>query len=169
MKDHMLVSCEVAGKKEKCTNFFTRVPTDSGMCCALNWESALKTSEYQQLVKSMQESKGDKKMQSQAGEKGGLRMVLDLHSNLVSFGTLNQDYNAFKLFIGQLEEFPALKQRSIRLEPGREHFVELSAKVDERSFWRCCITPFIRLSPLTMVFRISNLKPGGATFRMRKS
>ena len=84
------------------------------------------------LVKSMQESKGDKKMQSQAGEKGGLRMVLDLHSNLVSFGTLNQDYNAFKLFIGQLEEFPALKQRSIRLEPGREHFVELSAKVDKR-------------------------------------
>ena len=56
----------------------------------------------------------------------------------------------------------------IRLEPGREHFVELSAKVDERSFWRWCITPFIRLSPLTMVFRISNLKPGGATFRMRK-
>ena len=83
MKDHMLVSCEVAGKKEKCNNFFTRVPTDSGMCCALNWESALKTSEYQQLVKSMQDSKGDKKMLSRAGEKGGLRMVLDLHSNLV--------------------------------------------------------------------------------------
>ena len=169
MAEHMLVSCEIGGQKTNCSSLFTRVPTDSGMCCALNWESPLKTSEYQQLVKSMQESKGDKKMQSQAGEKGGLRLVLDLHSNLVSFGTLNQDYNAFKLFIGQLEEFPALKKRSIRLEPGREHFVELSAKVDERSFLRWCITPFIRLSFLTMVFRISNLMPGGATFRMRKS
>ena len=125
----MLVSCEVAGKKENCSNFFTRVPTDSGMCCALNWESALKTSDYKQLIQNMQESKADKKMGAQSGEQGGLRLTLDLHSNLVSLGTLDQDYDAFKLFVGQPDEFPVIKQRSVRLRPGDEHFVELSAKV----------------------------------------
>ena len=125
----MLVSCEVAGKKENCSNFFTRVPTDSGMCCALNWESALKTSDYKQLIQNMQESKADKKMGAQSGEQGGLRLTLDLHSNLVSLGTLDQDYDAFKLFVGQPDEFPVIKQRSVRLHPGGEHFVELSAKV----------------------------------------
>ena len=125
----MLVSCKVAGKRENCSNFFTRVPTDSGMCCALNWESALKTSDYKQLIQNMQESKADKKMGAQSGERGGLRLTLDLHSNLVSLGTLDQDYDAFKLFVGQPDEFPVIKQRSVRLRPGDEHFVELAAKV----------------------------------------
>ena len=132
IEDHMLVSCEVAGKKENCTNFFTRIPTDSGMCCALNWENALKSSDYKQLVEDMQQSKADMRMQSRGGEWGGLRLVLDLHSNLVSFGTLNQDYDAFKIFVGQSDEFPTIKQRSERLEPGREHFVKLSAKVSNK-------------------------------------
>ena len=129
MKDHMLVSCEVAGKKEKCTNFFTRVPTDSGMCCALNWENALKTSDYKGLVESMQGNITAGKMQAQSGEKSGLRLILDLHSNNVSFGTLDKDYDAFKVFIGQPDEFPLLRQRSLKLQPGLEHFVELNAQV----------------------------------------
>ena len=130
----MLLSCEVAGTKVNCSNLFTRVPTDSGMCCALNWENALKSSEYTRLVEIMQESKSEvKKMQSQGGEKAGLRLTLDLHSNRVSFGSLNQDYKAFKLFVGQSDEFPVFQQRSVRLEPGREHFLELSAKVGRQT------------------------------------
>ena len=133
LRDHMLVSCEVAGKKENCTNFFTRVPTDSGMCCALNWESALKSSEYKAMITDMQESMADKKMKSKGGERGGLKLILDLHSNLVSLGSLDQDYDAFRLFIGQPDEFPVIRQRSIRLRPGDEHFVDLSAKVGDIS------------------------------------
>ena len=130
----MLLSCEVAGIKVNCSNLFTRVPTDSGMCCALNWESALKSSEYTQMVEIMQESKSElKKMQSRGGEKAGLRLTLDLHSNRVSFGSLNQDYKAFKLFVGQSDEFPVFQQRSVRLEPGHEHFMELSAKVGRQT------------------------------------
>ena len=130
----MLLSCEVAGSKVNCSNLFTRVPTDSGMCCALNWESALKSSEYTQMVEIMQESKSElKKMQSRGGEKAGLRLTLDLHSNRVSFGSLNQDYKAFKLFVGQSDEFPVFQQRSVRLEPGHEHFMELSAKVGRQT------------------------------------
>ena len=125
----MLVSCEVAGTKTDCSSFFTRVPTDSGMCCALNWKNALRTSEYRSMVESMQASTASHTVLSQSGEKGGLRLVLDLHSNRVSFGTLNQDFNAFRVFIGQSAEFPVGKQRSLKLQPGREHFVELKAQV----------------------------------------
>ena len=129
MTDHMLVSCEVAGKKIDCSSLFTRVPTDSGMCCALNWKNALRTSEYRSLVDSMQASTSSDTVVSKSGEKSGLRLVLDLHSNRVSFGTLNQDFNAFKVFIGQPAEFPVIKKRSLKLQPGREHFVELKAQV----------------------------------------
>ena len=77
----------------------------------------------------MQGSTADKKMPSHSGEKSGLRLILDLHSNKVSFGTLDKDYDAFKVFIGQPDEFPLLRQRSLKLQPGLEHFVELDAQV----------------------------------------
>ena len=125
----MLVSCEVAGKKTNCSNLFTRVPTDSGMCCALNWKNALRISKYRSLVESLQDNTASQKMLSQNGEENGLRLTLDLHSNKMSFGTLNKDYEAFKVFIGQPEEFPVVKKRSLKLQPGREHFVELKAQV----------------------------------------
>ena len=57
----------------------------------------------------------------------GLRLTLDLHSNTVSFGTVDQEYDAFKVFIGQPSEFPQMSKKGVQLEPGREHFVELSA------------------------------------------
>ena len=138
MADHMLVSCGVAGQKTNCSNLFTRVPTDSGMCCALNWENALKTSEYKSLVESMQDNTASQKMLSQNGEENGLRLTLDLHRNKMSFGTLNKDYEAFKVFIGQPEEFPVMKKRSLKLQPVREHFVELKAQVMQLllSFYR---------------------------------
>ena len=125
----MLLSCEVAGQQTNCSSLFTRVPTDSGMCCALNWKNTLRNSEYKELVESMQGSIVDKKMPSHSGEKSGLRLILDLHSNKVSFGTLDKDYDAFKVFIGQPEEFPLVRQRSLKVQPGLEHFVELNAQV----------------------------------------
>ena len=129
MADHMLVSCGVAGQKTNCSNLFTRVPTDSGMCYALNSENTLRNSEYKELVESMQGRPADSKMPSLGGEKSGLRLTLDLHSNKVSFGTLDKDYDAFKVFIGQPTEFPLVRQRSIKVQPGLEHFVELNAQV----------------------------------------
>ena len=129
MADHMLVSCEVAGQKTNCSNLFTRVPTDSGMCCALNSENTLRNSEYKELVESMQGSPAGSKMPSLGGEKSGLRLTLDLHSNKVSLSTLDKDYDTFKIFIGQPTEFPLVRQRSIKVQPGLEHFVELDAQV----------------------------------------
>ena len=131
----MLVSCEVAGQQTNCSSLFTRVPTDSGMCCALNWKNTLRNSDFKDLVESMQDNTADSKMPSNSGEQSGLRLILDLHSNRVSFGTLDKDYNAFKVFIGKPEEFPLLRQRSLKLQPGLEHFVELNAQVNLNIFW----------------------------------
>ena len=129
MADHMLVSCEAGGKKTNCSNLFTRVPTDSGMCCSLNWKNSLKKTQYRSLVESMQGNIADQKVTSHSGEKNGLRLTMDLHSNRVSFGTLNEDANTFKVFIGKPAEFPVMKQRSLKLQPGRQHFVELKSQV----------------------------------------
>ena len=128
--DHMLLSCQLGGSNVNCSDLFRRVPTDIGMCCALNTVDSLRESTYQKLVKTMQGDENTaKQVMSKVGRRNGLRLTLDLHSNNVSFGTLDQDYNAFKVFIGQPAEFPMMKEKGIQLQPGREHFVELSARV----------------------------------------
>ena len=75
----------------------------------------------------MQEGKTIQKVKSQEGSRNGLRLNLDLHSNTVSLGTLDQQHNAFKMFIGEPAQFPMMLDKSVPLQPGREHFVDLSA------------------------------------------
>ena len=129
-KENMLLSCQLADTKVNCSELFRRVPTDIGMCCALNTVDSLRESEYHDLIKMLQgDANTDKLVQSKVGRRNGLRLTLDLHSNNVSFGTLAQDYDAFQVFLGQPAEFPMMKERGIQLEPGREHFVQLSARV----------------------------------------
>merc|ERR1712004_894529 len=99
------------------------------MCCALNNVDVLKDSEYKYLVHKQQGKKMTQTVNSKVGRRNGLRLTLDLHSNMVSFGTLGQEYDAFNVFIGQPEEFPMIKEKSLQLQPGREHFIDLSAKV----------------------------------------
>ena len=125
----MMLLCEVAGVEVNCSDIFTRVPTDSGMCCALNVEDSLRSSDYQGLVKEMQGDKKAQKVKSQEGRRNGLKLTLDLHSNTVSFGSLDQQHSAFKMFIGEPAQFPMMNDKSINLQPGREHFLDLSATV----------------------------------------
>ena len=75
---------------------------------------------------------GDKKVEkvtSREGRRNGLRLTLDLHSNTVSFGSLDQQHSGFKMFIGEPAQFPMIRDKGIHLQPGREHFVDLSATV----------------------------------------
>ena len=128
-KEHMLLSCELAGVNVDCSDIFTRVPTDSGMCCALNVEDSLRASKYQKLVKELQATKKTQTLKSQEGLRNGLKLTLDLHSNTMSFGTVDQQYKAFKLFLGQPAQFPTMRDKSLQVQAGREHFIDLSAKV----------------------------------------
>ena len=129
-EEQMLSSCQLAGSEVNCSELFTKVPTDAGMCCALNSLDSLKDSTYQRLVKELQQ--GDSttkktKVKSEVGQRNGLRLTVDLHSNSVSFGTLDQEYNAFNIFIGHPTDFPMMKEKSLKVQPGREHFIDLSA------------------------------------------
>ena len=140
MDERLLVNCQLAGQKVSfrgispsynlflikvnCSDIFKRIPTDSGMCCALNPGEALRESKYRELVRDMQgegNATGEvEEVKSQVGKMNGLRLTLDLHSNSVSFGSLEHDYNAFNVFIGQRAEFPILKEKSLQLQPGQE-------------------------------------------------
>ena len=55
---HMLRQCSWQGKEVDCSKIFTPVITDSGVCCAFNLGSDLKTSNYSNLVTEMQVSFG---------------------------------------------------------------------------------------------------------------
>ena len=79
------------------------------------------------LVKEMQGDRTTRRVESQEGARNGLRLTLDLHSNTVSLGTLDQQHNTFKMFIGEPAQFPMMLDKSVPLQPGREHFVDLSA------------------------------------------
>ena len=133
--EHMLLSCELAGVELSCEDYFTRIPTDRGMtvipgmCCALNVESSLRSSENNSLIKELQGDKETKEVLSQEGIRNGLKLTLDLHSNTVSFGTMFPQYGAFSLFVGHSSQFPTIRDKSIQLEAGKEHFVDLSATV----------------------------------------
>ena len=128
--EHLLLSCQLAGSEVNCSDLFTKVPTDTGMCCALNNLDSLRNSKYKEMVKELQGNTPLKKQSdARVGQRNGLRLTLDLHSNTVSFGTLDQEYEGFSVFIGHPAEFPMMKEKSIKVEPGREHFIDLSATV----------------------------------------
>ena len=102
------------------------------MCCALNSVDAIRNTTYGSLVAEMQNHllKSENKVATSVGKKEGLTLVLDLHSNYASFGTVTDNYNAFNLFIGGPTEFPVLRERSLQLEPGKEHSLEFFGQVN---------------------------------------
>ena len=76
----MLKKCTWQGNLVNCSDIFTPVITDSGVCCAFNHQSNLKDSMYSQLVKEMQgprdpESKEASTVASGIGR--GLQVILD--------------------------------------------------------------------------------------------
>ena len=46
--------CSLQGKEVNCSEIFTPVVTDSGVCCAFNLHMDLKKSKYSELVEEMQ-------------------------------------------------------------------------------------------------------------------
>ena len=51
---HMLRQCSWQGRKMNCSEIFTPVITDTGVCCSFNPHSNLRESNYSQLVLEMQ-------------------------------------------------------------------------------------------------------------------
>ena len=74
----MLRKCTWQGNLVNCSDIFTPVITDSGVCCAFNHQSKLKDSMYSQLVKEMQGLQEYKEASTVASGIGrGLQVILD--------------------------------------------------------------------------------------------
>ena len=101
------------------------------MCCALNSEVTFKDTLFGSLVTEAQgeEETETRKVKTSSGLRAGLKLVLDMHSNRASFGTISDTSNAFSVFIGGPTEFPVLREDKIVIEPGKEHFLKLSGQV----------------------------------------
>ena len=107
------------------------------MCCALNSDVTFKETLFGGLVTEAQDEKTEKrKVDASSGLRAGVSLVLDMHSNLASFGTIADTSSAFSVFIGSSTEFPVLKEDKIVIEPGKEHFLKLSGQVS-RIFKDC--------------------------------
>ena len=100
------------------------------MCCALNSEVTFKDTLFGSLVTEAQgEETETRKVKASSGLRAGVSLVLDMHSNRASFGTIADTSSAFSVFIGSPTEFPVLKEDKIAIEPGKEHFLKLSGQV----------------------------------------
>ena len=91
---------------------FYRVPTDSGVCCAINAGQVLAKSRYSKLVLENQEDAGETKTVEidAEGMTNGLRLVLD----------------AFSVFLARPEDFPYVRKNSLKLSPEHEHFLSIT-------------------------------------------
>ena len=76
----MLKQCTWQGNLVNCSDIFTPVITDSGVCCAFNHRSNLKDSMYSQLVKEMQGARTREDQEASTVASGigrGLQVILD--------------------------------------------------------------------------------------------
>ena len=140
---HMLSRCSWQGNDVKCSEIFTPVVTDSGVCCAFNLQDNLRDSEFTRLVQSMQEPKTQKKEEIRKVVSGlgrGLEVFLDQNSHRskpsaykdpticrVSDKSVSARLSGFRLFLGHPSEFPLLQRRHLILRPGLGHSVQVSA------------------------------------------
>ena len=56
-----------------------------------------------------------------AGKKDGLTLILDLHSNQAALGTVDNNYDAFNIFIGKVSETPKIIKHLGYMEPFLEN------------------------------------------------
>ena len=82
----------------------------------------------EELQNDQQEKNPEKKVSALVGKMEGVSLVVDLHSNHASFGTVTDSYRAFNMFVGGPTEFPVMRERSIQLEPGKEHSLQFSGQ-----------------------------------------
>ena len=128
----LLAHCEVAGEEVDCKGIFKTVATDEGLCCAFNSRDVLKKSGYKDLILKMRgESTNNynSKLVPKAGKKNGLKIILDAHYDKVTFGSVYGDASGMRVFIGEPEEFVVMGERGKVLEPGKEHFLDISGYV----------------------------------------
>ena len=139
----MIKKCFWKGKHVNCASIITTIPTDRGMCCSFNMKAAeelYRASKYADALSRLQVhdknlsfpgTKGEltslERPQPQAGLNKGLILVLDAHSNLISSGTVFDNFRGFLSTISSPKEFPMTSRSSLLLRPGQLNTVGISA------------------------------------------
>ena len=133
--------CYWKGLQISCASVFKMTPTDQGMCCSFNLETAEKLyrpGKYLNAIRLMQNqdmnlsftSKKEKLVKSFMPEPGltkGLQLVLDAHSDLVSSATISDDFRGFIATVTSPGQFPMTTRNNIVLSSGRISYVGISA------------------------------------------
>jgi len=142
MESSFLKYCSWKGIPIECAAIFTTFPTDSGVCCAFNLQSAediFRDQRYTNLVTSLQthdknysvsdptlpdwySNTGEPK--TSAGRNKGLFVMLDAHSDLFTTSSLEQDYTSFTGLISYRGSFPYMAQEGFEIRLG-VHFTNI--------------------------------------------
>ena len=141
----VLKQCSWKGVSMSCSAIFSKFPTDRGMCCAFNLQRAEKIFVQSNFAKNVQNLQGqdkknsyvsgkkpkwykdDEEPKSQVGTNKGLRVVLDAHTNLIADSSVREDFQGFIAIVNPHESYPLTMQRSIRIKPGHDNLVAMSA------------------------------------------
>ena len=141
-KNGIIKSCKWQGQTVACSELFKAFPTDVGMCCSFNMKKAeemFKASQYQKMVYLMQTTDKNKSFKKstdgdwannpipQEGRDKGLELILDAHRDIVSGGTVMEDFEGFFAIIDSNEQFPMVKRKSVLIRPGHNNFVAIKA------------------------------------------
>ena len=119
-----------------CSAIFKTSPTDRGMCCTFNLDSANKMfadGHFTRAVERLQKRDmnlsysdveippywGKEEPLPQAGM--GLKVVLDAHTDKVMPHSINTDRHWFIATVGPGYEYPLTNQKSVLLRPGHEN------------------------------------------------
>lgn len=145
--ESFLKGCRWKGIAINCAAIFRKSITDQGVCCSFNRESADKIfteSTYSRLISKLQQEEvsnaienttlpdwysNNDEPKTRSGLNMGLTVMLDGYTNYMGTFSMNSDFEGYSMFIGQPEDFPLIKQKSVPLIPGHNNLVALSGKI----------------------------------------
>ena len=137
--------CYWKNTEMNCSSIFVTRPTDRGMCCSFNSEKAEKVfrqGKYRDVISSLQDRDKsnsfdnsstpswyleDEEPTTQPGQNKGLTIVLDAHTNMVSSGTISDNFKGFVTIVDGASNYPLTEINGFLVRPGRENHVALSA------------------------------------------
>jgi hypothetical protein len=136
--------CEWKGTPISCASIFDTFPTDRGMCCSFNMKKAdniFKGDLYPKLVRylgdtdtlaSMTDSSPPTKYteanepKTLPGRNKGLFLMVDAHTNLLTPGSIDSDFDGFTGVIGPTGSFPMMGIEGFEIRPGYNNIISLS-------------------------------------------
>jgi amiloride-sensitive sodium channel len=147
----LLKLCKWKGKTIPCSKIFKKALTDQGVCCVFNTDDADKIfikSKYTETIKELQEKEEalafkaknltgwdwylkNKEPKSQSGSRMGLTLVLDAHSDILTEYSISSDFKEIVAAIIPPGDFPLLSQNPIKLKPGHNNMISVTATVVE--------------------------------------